>query len=179
MSIAPGDIHSAYSNVAVHNDSGATKIDDAIALYDVFPGGLRLLASLFDNFTDFLGRLDRGAQLAGEEALLDAETVQRLQSWHSSLQLDAKIVNVQEPDDGSLTIYAPGSIVSTRFRGQMIERKILQPHLLDAGFGEQLMYHYETETGVTAFVSHLQIEPVGNDWSFAKWQPETGDIQIL
>ena len=179
LSIAPGDVHCAYTNVAVHDGAGATKIDDAIALYDMFPGGLRLLASLFDDFSEFLGRLDRGAQLAGDEALLDAKTVHRLKSWHASLLPVAQRVEVQEPDDDCLTIYAPGSVVSTRFRGQMIERRLLQPQLLDAGFGEQLMYRYETDTGVTAFVAHLQLEPTGNDWSMAAWRPTTGEIRAL
>ena len=175
LSIAPGDVHCAYTNVAVHDAAGATKIDDAIALYDMFPGGLRLLARLFDDFSEFLSRLDRGAQLAGDEALLDAETVRKLKTWHGSLLPVSQSVEVQELDDDCLTIYAPGSLVSTRFRGQMIERKLLQPQLLDAGFGEQLMYRYETDTGVTAFVAHLQIEPTGNDWSMASWRPVTDE----
>lgn len=179
LSIAPGDIHCAYTNVALHDESGATKIDDAIALYDVFPGGLRLLASLFDDFANFLSRLDRGAQLAGDEALLDEETVRRLKSWHCSLQPAAPTTASNDLADDCLTIYAPGSIVSTLFRGQMIERKLLQPQLLDAGFGEQLMYRYETDMGVTAFVAHVQIEPTGNDWSLARWRPITGEISKL
>ena len=71
-SIAAGDIRSAYTGIAMLSPSGPTKIDDAIVIFDRAQGGLRLTSPVYDQFQQLLNKLNRGAQLAGSEALIDA-----------------------------------------------------------------------------------------------------------
>jgi hypothetical protein len=59
------------------------------------------------------------------------------------------------------------------------ERKIVAPALIATGAGEQLMYQYESAAGVLAFVAHDQIEPCGDNWSRAVWDPLSGSIEEL
>lgn len=177
--IAASDIRSAHAGIAVHSAAGARKVDDSIAIFDTVPGGLRLSRPLFGDFERVLEQLERGAQLAGEDALLSPSTIERLQAWHAGLQIGQGA----EPDmvvpGGKHLVFAPSSRVSIRVRGEAFERELLEPQLLAIGDIEQLMYRYETAPGVQAWVAHDQVEPVGNDWRRAIWDPATNVLEPL
>ncbi|MGX7896034.1 DEAD/DEAH box helicase [Tsuneonella sp. HG222] len=175
--LSPSDIRAVHTGIALHTQAGARKIDDAIALFDTISGGLRLAAPLFGDFAAILARLERGAQLAGEEALLSPTTIARLSAWHAGLIPSAPPAPTPVEHDGKHVVFAPSSRVSIRVRGQVLERVLIEPQLLSIGDSEQLMYRYEDAPGVTAWVAHNQVEPLGNDWRRALWDPATNLIQ--
>lgn len=177
--VSPGDLRAAHSGIAFHSLAGARKVDDAVAVFDTVPGGLRLSSPLFSDFAAILKRLERGAELAGEEALLPTHTVERLRDWHGRLTASEAHSHPQHVDDGKQLIFAPSSRVSVKIRGQSVERVLLEPQMLAIGGGEQLMYRYQEPSGAHAWVAHDQVEPVGNDWRRAIWNPLNNQIELL
>ena len=177
--ISPGDLRAAHNGIAFHSIAGVRKVDDAVAVFDTVPGGLRLSSPLFSDFAAIIARLERGAELAGEEALLPASTVERLKEWHGRLTASEAHHSVQQIGEGMQLIFAPSSRVSVKIRGQAVERVLLEPQMLTIGGGEQLMYRYEDPTGAQAWVAHDQVEPVGNDWRRALWNPLNNHIEPL
>ncbi|WP_165938498.1 DEAD/DEAH box helicase [Parafrankia sp. BMG5.11] len=177
--ISPGDLRAAHSGIAFHSITGARKVDDAVAVFDTVPGGLRLSSPLFSDFAAIIARLERGAELAGEEALLPASTVQRLEEWHSRLTASEPHHHPPQVGEGKQLIFAPSSRVSVKIRGQTVERVLLEPQMLAIGGGEQLMYRYEDLSGSQAWVAHDQVEPIGNDWQRAIWNPINNHIEPL
>jgi DEAD/DEAH box helicase domain-containing protein len=177
--IALSDIRAVHCGIALHSLAGTRKIDNAVVLFDTISGGLRLSAPLYEDFEAIIGRLERGAELAGSEALLGPGLVARLRSWHQSLRLAAPPPAPVELPEGKHLVFAPSSRVSVRVRGQTIERVLLEPQLLAIGNSEQLMYRYEDAPGVQAWVAHDQVEAVGNDWQRAIWDPATNHLEPL
>lgn len=179
-SIAPAELRTAHSNIALFSGAGPRAIDDAIVIFDNVCGGVRLSAPLFGDLVNILDRLARAADLAGSEALLSRASVDRLVRWQRSLATSLESSEVK-PDVGAgeVLIYAPHSKVGLRMRGEIIERTLLEPQFLTAGDEELLMYRYQTEASGHAWVSHKQIEPIGNDWRYALWNPAANEIKEL
>ena len=125
--VAPGDIRAVHTGIALHAQAGARKLDDAVVVFDTVAGGLRLSAPLFTKFDEILARLERGAELAGTEALLDQATVVRLKGWHDALSRTSPTQGQSDHQDGKLLIFAPQSRVSVRLRGQLSERVLIEP----------------------------------------------------
>ena len=177
--ISPRDLRSAHTGLSLRGPDGAKRIDDAVVIFDSVIGGLRLSAPLFVDFAAILDRLARAAELAGSEALISANTVERLRRWHEGLSAaDQAESNLPKVGNDELLIFAPESIVSVRARGSIEERRLIEPALIPVGAGEQLMYRYEAAPGVNAWVAHDQIEAFGDQWRMATWNPATGTIQL-
>jgi DEAD/DEAH box helicase domain-containing protein len=73
-----------------------------------------------------------------------------------------------------LVVYEPGSIVSVRIAGTLIERELLEPKLFTFGDTTMLMYRYKNRDDGESWVPHDQVEPTGQDWKHVIWNPETG-----
>lgn len=176
-SLSPADIDSAASNIAYYVQGVPRRATDTIVVYDSIYGGLRLTEPLFSDFEDFISRLDRAASLAGSDARIDAITLSSIRQWFSSLSeglaLDSERL---EAPAGELVIYAPGSVVSIRKNGVLIERELVEPRLERLGDADFLMYRYHDREGVLAMVPHDAVEPTGQDWKKAFWNPTTGKI---
>lgn len=177
--VSLGDIRCAHTGIAVYSIAGARKIDDGIAIFDTVAGGLRLSSPVFEDFNQILSRLELGADLAGAEALLSAASIERLKIWRSDLQRCDPGATSAATDTNQILIFAPDSRVSINVRGQSFERLLLEPQLIATGSGEQLMYRYEASPGVQAWVAHDQVQPVGNEWRRATWDPTTNRIDML
>lgn len=179
-SISAGEVATAHSSIAMYGVDGPKPIHDAVVIYDEVPGGLRLTEPLFREFGHFLERLRRGAELAGEEALLDEVSVVRLCRWYQSLtDKGAEVDNVPAAQPGERLIYAPGSVVGVRINGAILERRLLQHQLLTIGNCPQLVYLYESAQGVTAIVPHDQVEPVGHDWRHVLWDTQQDTVREI
>lgn len=178
--IAPAELRSVHQNVSNYSSGVGRQIDDAIVIFDNVVGGLRLSAPLFDDFPGVLTRLVRAANLAGDEALLDQACVERLQHWFASLRPEAG-VEAASPAVGNceLLIFAPRSEVCVNLAGSLVDRTLLEPQLLPMGDKDILMYRYEERPGCTAFVPHDRIQPVGNNWRHAIWNPVSNEIREI
>ena len=178
--IAPAELRSADHNIAMCGIGGTRAIEDAIVIFDRVTGGLRLSAPLFSDFAGVLDRLARAAELAGEEALIASSTVDRVREWHESLQPAAAAGDVlPELDDDEVIIFAPNSEVSVRVKGALVDRKLLEPQFVSIGDSRLLMYRYEAEPNVSAWVAHDQVQAIGANWQRAIWKPASNEIRAL
>lgn len=178
--IASSEIRWEHSGIAIHDAAGPQVLDDALVIFDDLSGGLRLTKPLFENFAQFLTRLERGAQLAGEEALLDEISVDRLKGWYGSLSGDC----TKMPDQPNLTshqqlIFAPQSQVSVSIHGGLVERRLMGHQLVDFNGSTHLAYAYASAPGVSAMVFHDQIEPTGYGWRHVVWDTQTNTIEEI
>jgi DEAD/DEAH box helicase domain-containing protein len=182
--IAPSEIRTAHHGIALYEASGPRPIDDAIVIFDNIVGGLRLTTPLFSNFIEVLDRLERASDLAGEDAILDHSTTDRLRAWYESLSASKGSAIAPAPDysppgteeSGALLIYAPGSVVGARLRGTFQERRLIAPRLASIGDNDVLGYEYECEGG-SGWLPHDTIEPIGHEWRHALWTPSSNEIR--
>ena len=182
-SIAPQDIDSAHTNIALSTDAGLQQpITDVVVVYDSVYGGLRLTENLFVQFSRYIERLLDGAQLSDGDGIVSFDTAERLENWARGLSEgtpdDAK-VNIPE---GWLQVFKPGSVVGVYRRGEIFERKLIEPQYKDPfNTGERVLY-YAFEDGndsVKSFTPADSTETVGHDWEYVLWNPETGEYREL
>lgn len=174
-SIAPTDIDDAHSHIAFYQSGVPRRATDTIVIYDSIYGGLRLTEPLFEDFSDFLERLQKAAEMAGDEALVSEDLIAKLLDWYESLQEGALSPGQQlAPPNGELVVYEPGSVVSVRTNGTLVERELLEIKFLNLGDTKLLMYRYKNRDDGDSWVPHDQIEPTGQDWKQVFWNPETG-----
>lgn len=173
-SIAPTDIDDSHSHIAFYQSGVPTRATDTIVIYDSIYGGLRLTEPLFEDFGEFLDRLKKAAEMAGSEALISDDIVEKLMDWHGSLQEGSMPIGQQlVPPDGELVVYEPGSIVSVRMNGTLVERELLEVTFLPMGETKLLMYRYKNREDGDSWVPHDQIEPTGQEWKQVFWNPNT------
>lgn len=179
-SIAPGDIRSAHSGIAMHGRSGPQAINDAIVIYDDAAGGLRLTEPLFADIEHFLERLRRGVELAGTDALLEEAAVARLERWQQDLRPANTVEEAaQACPAGEIMIYAPGSIVGVRINGALVERELLGHNIVDFAGSKFLGYFYNSQPGVSSIIPHDQIEAIGHEWRQVLWDPQVNEIREI
>jgi len=177
--IAPADLQTAHTSIAIHTLAGARKVEDALVVFDTTAGGLRLSAPLYEDFAEILRRLERAIALAGAEALISATELARFQAWYGGLAPAKAMSPLHRGDDGRLLVYAPGSRVLITIRGQSQERELGEPQLLLIGDEERLMYSYEAGEGARGWVADEHVTPAGNEWQRALWDPLTQVIEAL
>lgn len=179
-SIAPTELSFAYTNVALCTAHGPRKVDDTIAVYDNVRGGLRLSGPLLELLPSFAARLQLAARIAGSEAMVDATTAERFAAWVNGLSpATLSAPSTIEVPEGQMLIFSPGSEVSVRTKGQVLARRIIEPKMLAMPDGEHLFYRYELEQGVTGWVAHDAVEPLGQSWQRAFWNPVTNEMRAL
>ncbi|HEX8446881.1 MAG TPA: DEAD/DEAH box helicase [Sphingomonas sp.] len=175
-SIAPTDVDNAHSHIAFYQYGVPQRATDTIVVYDSIYGGLRLTEPLFEEFPDYLDRLERAADMAGGDALVPKEIVQKLKDWHAGLTDGTLSLGEQlTAPDGELVVFEPGSLVSVRIGGTLVERELLEPRLFDFGDTKMLMYRYKNREDGDSWVPHDQVEATGQDWKQVFWNPKTGD----
>ncbi len=182
--IAAGEVRSEHSGIGMHGFGAARPLDDALVIFDDLPGGLRLTSPLFTDFGHFLDRLQRGAELAGEQALLDDVTVDRLQGWFASLSegsggLGSGPAKGADLGPDQCLIFAPQSTVGVRINGMVHERQLLGHQMLDYAGAKHLAYTYQSAPGVTGMVFHDQVEPIGHDWRQVIWDLGSDTLQEI
>lgn len=177
--IAQYDIDSSFSNIALMTTSGPIRLTDAVIVYDAVYGSLRLSEPLYDTFSEYLGRLGRGASLAGDEAIVSNTLAEQLRTWAETLA-PAGSLNVSHIDvpDGWRLVYKRGSLIGIYIHGILREREILEPTIVELpGADPALYYRYSAPEGGTQYVPHDQIEPTGQDWAWELWNSETEEFK--
>ncbi len=177
-SISPNDIDCAHTNIAFYVDGAPRRATDTIVIYDSIYGGLRLTEPLYAEFPDYLAMLDKGAQLAGSNAFIDTNTVSQLRGWFETLAPGvASITGAPIAADGEYLIYAPGSEVALLHQGVLVDRILIAPRLMPVGNATMLMYSYENGNRGSSWIPHDQIQPTGQNWHYAFWNPDTNEIR--
>lgn len=180
--IQPTDIDFAETNVAIQTPSGPQRVDNAICIYDTIYGSLRLSASLFDELPNYVDRLARAASVAGDDALVSSAIAAKLADWYAHL---GRSSGQQRPagsprlKPGEHLIFAPGSKMGVSVHGEIVERRLIEPQLLTLGDVDTVMYRYEANPGVQAWVPHEQLRTTGQDWHYAIWTPSDGRIRAI
>lgn len=178
-SIAPHDLDRAATRIALISGGAPHKVTDTIVIYDAVYGGLRLTEPLFSDFSSFVKRLKRAAHAAGEDAFINLKTADRILKWYSGLQEGLVIGGDAAPTrDGELLVYAPGSRVSVRRNGMLLERVILEPSYQEVLGERMLVYSCEGSEG-KHFILPDTIEASGQDWRQVYWNPENGNFTEL
>ena len=188
-SIAPQDIDSAHTNIALATDAGLRKpITDVVVIYDSVYGGLRLTENLFDEFSRYIERLSLGAKLSAGEGIVNTETSDNLCQWAQDLADADGFLDSQPPvppDDGNwLLVFKPGSSVGIFRRGELLEREIKEPRYIDDPLnpGNLVLYYSYQDPANRGGVSSTpadSTQPVGHDWEWIWWNPDTGDYREL
>jgi DEAD/DEAH box helicase domain-containing protein len=178
-SIAPHDLDRASTRIALISSGAPRKVTDTIVIYDAVYGGLRLTEPLFSEFGLFVERLKRAAQAAGQEAFIDIQTADAICEWYENLKEGLSVGGgVPSAPDGELLVYAPGSRVSVRRNGMLIERIIVEPCYQDVLGERTLVYSCESADG-KHFILPDTIEPIGQDCRQVYWNPEMGSFTEL
>lgn len=160
--VLASEVGEAHGAISLRTLTGGQAVDDAIVIFDEMAGGLRLTEPLFTRFPELLDRLRKGADLAGEDKLLDLDTIERLADWHLSLSAQAGPVSSVIGSG----IYAPGSQLGAMIHGRIVSRLITGHQVMCIDGTEQLMYSYQDDAGRVGWVSHDSLRPIGDDWSF-------------
>lgn len=178
-SIAPQDIDATHTHIAIVTDQGPQRVTNAVVIYDAVYGGLRLTEDLFMEFQQHVDQLVKGAELAGDDALVQPSVAAKLNAWSDCLKEAgaAPTSHVSVPD-GWLQIYKPGSELALYMNNNLVSVVIGTPQYVDVLGTRTLIYAYERHGGVQ-MVPHAQLQTVGQDWQWALWNPETGEIRDI
>lgn len=180
-SISPRDIDATHTNIAVLTDGGPKRLTDTVVVYDSVYGGLRLTEDLFMEFERYVSQLDKAAELAGVDAIVNNKITTQLFEWSKALQSgDADGTLSLVAPDGWLQVYRPGSTVSIIFNGNFVDREVIEPKLADpfSSGVQTLFYTYRNGSGM-GFIPHDQVQATGQEWSWVLWNPTTGEYQEL
>ena len=189
-SVAPQDIDSAHTNIALATDAGLRKpITDVVVIYDRVYGGLRLTENLFDEFNRYIERMSLGAELSQGEGIVSCETSDNLRRWVQDLSDSEDFVYsqpaIEPPADGNwLLVFKPGSIVGVFSKGELQDREILEPRYIESPLepGKMVLYYsYQDRAnrGGTSFTPADSMQAAGHDWEWVWWNPDTKEYRDL
>lgn len=186
-SIAPQDIDSAHTNIAILEANGPRRsISDVAVIYDSVYGSLRLTENLFDEFGRFIERLRRGAELSEGDGIVSAETAEHLEVWYQSLSDGGQVPELPSTEipEGWQLVYASGSVVGIYSGGILHERELLEARYIDDPFnpGNRVLYYSyrddRNRNGISSTPADAVV-PTGYDWDWTLWNPETGEYKDL
>ena len=189
-SIAPQDVDSAHTNIAIVTNTGLNRsVTDIVVVYDSVYGGLRLTENLFDEINRFVERLCLGAGLSHGEGIVSTETAELLARWCRGLSEGA--INTSGMDfptidipKGWLLVYKPGSLVGVYSGGALQERELLEPMYLEIPYnsGNTVFYYSYKDDRNPGGISYTPADGVvasGHDWDRVLWNPETRKFRDL
>lgn len=182
-SISPRDVDTAYRYVLIRGAASAQHTTDTIVIYDSVYGGLRLTEGLFDDLERYMNQLSRAVKIAGENAIVREDTLNKLQTWLNTLNSNDLGENIEvDAPDGWLLVYKPGSVVDCTVYTGTVEREIVEPRydLLNIGSTELIYICKDpAQPSVPSILKSESIIPSGNDYEMTLWNPETGEYREL
>jgi DEAD/DEAH box helicase domain-containing protein len=178
-SIAPHDLDRAATRIALISGGAPRKVTDTIVIYDAVYGGLRLTEPLFSEFGSFIEKLRRAAQAAGAEAFINAQAADAICSWYEGLQEGITSISTSAPArEGELVVYAPGSRVSAKRGGMLVERVLGRPSFQDV-LGERVLCYSSDGPDGRTFINADTIEATGQEWRHVYWNPDSDAVTEL
>ena len=129
-----------------------------------------------------------GAKLPAGEGIVNPETSDNLCQWAQGLADSDGFLDSQPlvpPADGNwLRVFKPGSLVGVFHHGELREREIIEPRYIESQFepGKMVLYYsYQdpVNRGGSSFTPEASTEPVGHDWGWVWWNPDTGEYREL
>ena len=184
-SIKSHDIDWAYKNVRIQMGSSLHHSTDAILIYDSVYGGLRLTENLYDGINDYMDKLSRAVEMAGESAVVRKETLSNLRAWLDTLNSSDTVELVTVEDSNWLPVYKPGSVVATsnNYLSGVVEYEIVEPVYSDPySLGTpKLAYRCKipSHSNPSEVINHESIDPFGRSSELVLWNPDTGVFREL
>ena len=183
-SISPRDVDAAYRNVLIRGAASAQHTSDTIVIYDSVYGGLRLTEGLFDDLDRYMSQLSRAVKIAGENAIVREDTLNKLQAWLNTLNSNDLGENIEvDAPDGWLLVYKPGSVVGFNLFSGIVDREIIEPRYGDPFNIGSMQLNYICKDpalpDTRSTIAGESVIPSGNDWEMALWNPETGEYREL
>lgn len=181
-SVLPQDIGSSSTNISITSSEGHFKKADCIVVFDQAYGSLRLTERIYTEIHKMLERMAVAADTEeGEERTQYKNIVKKMEEFYSSLKQNVdNQEQLTEPPNafGIMQVYAPGSIVALREKGQLfIDVEVVTPTIMDGG----LMYQVKcfpkhpgaTPTKRWVNSSYLESTAVEGEWSYQYWDSES------
>jgi hypothetical protein len=111
--------------------------------------------------------------------------LEKLSDWYKRLEpdspegfLDLASLDDEGVPEGWQLIYAAGSVLSVRdAKGVLRDVEILEPVMLTHDGPARLFYRYRSAGAVNAMVPADKLEPVGDEYCLAQWNPSTNEIR--
>ena len=188
-SIAPQDIDSAHTNIALLTEAGLRPMTDIVVIYDSVYGSLRLTESLFDEFGRFIERLVLGTRLSQGDGIVSADTADLMDSWSRGLSVDSIDAYGDDAPQidvpvGWLRVFKPGSVVGIYSQSELHDRELVEPRYIDDPFnpGSQVLYYSYKDDRNRNGVSYTPADGVvrsGHDWDWVLWNPDTGEYREM
>ena len=186
-SIEVQDVDARHTWISVRTEAGQERITSAIVVYDGVHGGLRLTESLYAEFERYADKLVAGADRAGADSLVRPEVANQLKEWARTLSDDstgAVESDLGEIPKGWMQAYGSASRVEILHNGVPTEVELIEPLLLDPfGSGTFHMYYKYSRRGTNELsptpVAHGHVRPMGTDWSWILWNPDTGEFREI
>ena len=179
-SIAPQDMESVATNIALVEGNRRQHDASSIVLFDTTHGSLRLTERAYLDFEQLLTQLERAVQMRCEDDDgLPTHLVAKLRRWFEHLDAGGGVVadDVREPGDGWMPVYRVGSTVARRDqKGVLVDIAITGHEMMEIDGRLDFFYCYQGRGG-KAMVPAQKVEPVGSDWSLVYWNPATGEIR--
>ncbi len=182
-SIAPQDIGSAASNIAVRSQDGGGLRSGCIAIYDETYGSLRLTERVYLEFKQLVARLAAAVvqdPREGEEGLesLIRRVSDEVCGFCDSTDNSQPLVL---PPAGYMQVFTPGSRVCYQEAGQIAtEVEVIQPTIMSG----ELMYQVRLprkpgQEPVKMWTSASRLEPsaIADAWDYANWNAETEEYE--
>ena len=186
-SISPSDVDVTATNVSVIRDNQKEALVDAIVIYDLTNGSLRLSGPAYAKINLLLSRLKTAVESTPDEAdLLAPNLVSDLCGWAERLDPEhteeiAQMLRSEQAGntEGWLQVYAPCSRLAKRdVQGVLTDIEIIAPEIVSIEGPPKLFYRYRvTNSAVRALAAAETIEAIGDEWQFAYWNPETDKYQ--
>ena len=185
-SISARDVDVSATNISIIGKEGTRQmVSDAVVFFDSTHGSLRLTEPLYDRFSDLLDRFARSLDMtSGDDSLVSRGTLYSLRSWYERLDVGTEeATGILEPESendvpGWVRVVAIGSIISKRdTRGVFEDIEVIGYEVVTIGGPKELYYRYKVEGEGKAMTPARMTERLGDEWRFAYWNPETGEVR--
>ena len=185
-SISTQDVHSAATNISLHNTRENWVRGKCIVVYDEIYGSLRLTEKLYLEFRHVLDRLQAAADCEEDANLKTAVAWVRdeVSTFGDGKEGDGDAAFLDDskspnPPQDYVQVFTEGSVVCWRQKGQIaVDVKIIEPIADPEMFDGELLYRIEVsrKSGLARqLVRASLIEPSADAdaWSYAWWNRRT------
>ena len=182
-SIAPQDVGSAASNIAVRSQNGGGSRSGCIAIYDETYGSLRLTERVYLEFAQLLARFAAAVVQDPREGEEGLGSLIRLVSDEVCGFSDSTDNNqpLALPPAGYMQVFTPGSRVCCQEAGQMAtEVEIIQPTIMKGDLMYQVRFPRKPgQEPAKTWISASKLEPsaIADAWNYANWNAATEEYE--